>query len=353
MKLKTMHSPSVRALTLFLISFFASAGESLAWRETGHFAICEIAYRNLLPAARERVDAITGGRDFAAQCTWADIVRGSERWQHTYPWHYINLDDGERYFAAGNVEPRGDVLQALLLAEAGLADPASTPEERRVHLRFLGHFAGDVHQPLHVGREADRGGNDVAVTWFGAGELVSIAVVEVDGDDGRCRGEDRRVDVATGVCVEDVARRQPMNLHKVWDLLMIRRFIDKRRLRAESGDSEHLHKAYATAIEGLLDDGEIARAVGGTFWDWAAESLRDRGRVYAVGDGDLGRRYYRRHVDYLNRRVALAGHRLAFTLNRLFAAAEVPEAATLEAKHHRLRDRVVELAGERSPLAGR
>lgn len=327
------------------------AGESLAWREAGHFAVCEIAYRNLLPAARERLDAILDGRDFATQCTWADMVRRSERWQHTYPWHYINLDDGESYFAAGNVAARGDVLQALLLAEAGLLDETSTREERLTHLRFLGHFAGDVHQPLHVGRRTDRGGNDVAVTWFGARELESVTVVEAEGDD-RCNGEGRRIDAATGICVEHKSRRRSMNLHKVWDLLMIERFIDERGLRAETGDSEYLHKAYATAVEGLLDDGEIARAVRGTFWDWAAESLRDRGQVYAVGDGELGHRYYRRHIRYLNRRIALAGHRLAFTLNRILAAADVPAAAELAAKHQQLRERVVELTGDRSPLAG-
>ncbi len=348
---RTKQQRSAWRLALCLISLFLTAGESRAWRETGHFAVCEIAYRNLLPEARERLDAILEGKDFATQCTWADMVRGSERWKHTYPWHYINLDDGRQYFAAGSVEPRGDVLQALLLAEARLLDESLAPNEKRIQLRFLGHFAGDVHQPLHAGRKADRGGNDVAVSWFGARELDSIAVVLATDDDGTCTGEDHRVDAATGECVERQPRRRPANLHTVWDLLMIQRFIDQQGLRAEVGDSEYLHKAYATAIAGLLDDDDIARAVKGTFWDWTAESLRDRGRAYTVGTSKLKRRYYRRNIGYLNRRIALAGHRLAFTLNRIFAAAAVPEAAALAAKHRQLRDRIVELAGERSPLA--
>ncbi len=342
------------ATALCLITLFLTAGESLAWRETGHFAICEIAYRNLLPEARGRIDAILDGRDFATQCTWADQVKRSERWSHTYPWHYINLDDGKKYFAAGNVEPRGDVLQALLLAEAKLLDEATTAAEQRNFLRFLGHFAGDVHQPLHVGHKSDRGGNDVAVTWFGQQELESISIELAADDDGSCTGEGRQVDAATGECVERKVRRRPVNLHTVWDLLMIQRFVDRQGLRAEAGDSAsaYLHKAYATALEGLLDDEETARAVKATFWDWVAESLRDRGRAYAVGRGKLKRRYYRRNIGYLNRRIAVAGQRLGFTLNRIFAASSTPEAAVLETKHRRLRDRIVELAGERSPLAG-
>ncbi len=350
MNSRTRQQRPARGLALCVIWLFLTAGESLAWREAGHFAVCEIAYRNLLPEAREEVDAIVDGKDFATQCTWADMVRGSERWKRTYPWHYLNLDDGKQYFAAGNIAPQGDVFQALLLAEAGLLDETATRSEKRTYLRFLGHFAGDVHQPLHTGRKADRGGNDVAVSWFGAQDFESIAVVLATDDDGSCTGEGRQVDAATGECVERASRRRPVNLHKVWDLLMIERFIDQQGLRDEAGDSEYLHKAYATAVEGLLDGAEITRAVKGTFWDWTAESLGDRGRAYAVGRGRLKRRYYRRNIGYLNRRIALAGHRLAFTLNRILAATGI--SADFEARHRQLRDRVVELAGECSPLAG-
>jgi hypothetical protein len=35
-------------------------------------------------------------------------------------------------------------------------------------LRFLIHFMGDLHQPLHFGKSTDRGGNQVPVKWFDA-----------------------------------------------------------------------------------------------------------------------------------------------------------------------------------------
>lgn len=325
---------------------------SHAWRETGHFAVCEIAYRNLTSEAREQVDAILGGKDFATQCTWPDMVRKSPRWGHTYDWHFINLDDGKEYFAEGNISPKGDVLQALLLAEAKLLDEATPQTERRIFLRFLGHFAGDSHMPLHAGRKADLGGNLLTASWFGDDTFESTAIELAPVDNDNCMGEDVSIDPATSECVKREVSQRPVNLHKIWDLLIIQRFIDKQRLRAEAGDSEFLHKAYATAVEGVLDGEAIARANRGTFWDWTEESLRDRGRAYAIGRGKLKRRYYRRNVGYLNRRIASAGHRLAFTLNRIFASTKTPETAEIEAKHRQLRARVAELAGDGSPLIG-
>ena len=35
-------------------------------------------------------------------------------------------------------------------------------------LKFLVHFVGDLHQPMHLGRATDRGGNSVMLTWFGS-----------------------------------------------------------------------------------------------------------------------------------------------------------------------------------------
>jgi len=34
-------------------------------------------------------------------------------------------------------------------------------------LKFLVHFVGDLHQPMHMGRKDDKGGNKVDFNWFG------------------------------------------------------------------------------------------------------------------------------------------------------------------------------------------
>ncbi|KAI5010362.1 hypothetical protein ZWY2020_012499 [Hordeum vulgare] len=48
---------------------------------------------------------------------------------------------------------------------AALQD-SSSPYNQTESLLFLAHFLGDVHQPMHCGRTANRGGNDIPVTWY-------------------------------------------------------------------------------------------------------------------------------------------------------------------------------------------
>jgi len=328
---------------LLLVALCPTAGH--AWRETGHFAVCEIAYRHLSPEARREIDSLLEGRDFATQCTWPDMVRKSEAWGFTYNWHFINLDNGQAYFNERTIHRDGDVLQALLLAEAKLKSTETSREEKRVYLRFLSHFSGDSHQPLHVGTKADLGGNQIEVTWFGEPTFESVEIVLAGVE--ACGQNGSYVDEATGECVRRSVSHPKVNLHKVWDLLMIQRFIAENHLEAEDGDSQFLHKAYASTVEGMLAPEEITEVAGSSFWSWVAESLALRTAAYETGDGELAGKYYRRNIGMLNRRVALAGYRLAATLNRLFGGEANPE---LERTHNELRRRIVELAGGESPL---
>jgi hypothetical protein len=45
-----------------------------------------------------------------------------------------------------------------------LASSGASEEERLEALKYLGHWVGDVHQPLHVSFEDDRGGNEVGIS---------------------------------------------------------------------------------------------------------------------------------------------------------------------------------------------
>ena len=40
-------------------------------------------------------------------------------------------------------------------------DREAPKSERAFYLKLLVHFIGDLHQPMHVGRKEDRGGNDI------------------------------------------------------------------------------------------------------------------------------------------------------------------------------------------------
>ena len=56
------------------------------------------------------------------------------------------------------------VVTAIAKDVATLSDASNSDVARLIALKFLGHFVGDVHQPMHVSFEDDRGGNSVDTT---------------------------------------------------------------------------------------------------------------------------------------------------------------------------------------------
>ena len=44
-----------------------------------------------------------------------------------------------------------------------------------IALKFLGHWVGDIHQPLHVSFKDDRGGNNITVSGQCLGKKLHLA----------------------------------------------------------------------------------------------------------------------------------------------------------------------------------
>ena len=53
-------------------------------------------------------------------------------------------------------------MEAIAYYVQVLNSPDSPRNEKRIALRFVAQFVGDIHQPLHAGFGEDRGGNSVA-----------------------------------------------------------------------------------------------------------------------------------------------------------------------------------------------
>lgn len=309
--MKTRHA----ALGLLLLS----ATPAFAWRETGHFAVCEIAYRNITATTKAAIDAILGG-DYATQCTWPDQVRKSKEWKHTYAWHMNDVEDGATYVATAKANPKGDAVRAILELEDDLRDPSKSAAEKKNALRFLGHVYGDLHQPLHVGRKADGGGNSITVKYFGAPKYDYAEILRVEPADTKCdAGDGRHFDEMTGECVVKKSEPGPISLHKVWDLHLFETYRTKANLRAETGDSEYLHKAFATSITRTLSAADRAKLLNSMPLDWLEESRAMRAVAYsAKPNDDLGEAYYQKAMPIVKQRVFDAGIRLAGTLDRIF-----------------------------------
>ncbi len=236
---------------------------SWGWAGPGHELIATLAAQRLTPHAAQEITALLGPETLAGVSSWADAILAEEAWKHTEPWHYVNVDDGLAY-GERPPSPRGDLVVALEQQETHLRDPQTPRAERAQALKFWVHFVGDAHQPLHAGRAADRGGNDLVVYWRG----------------------------------------QVTNLHLVWDF----HWIDWADLTVHD---------LAQVLRERPAEIPAWEAAGPRIW--IAESLALRAQVYQVDKPRLGRAFARRHLPLLQLRLAQAGVRLAARLNAIFA----------------------------------
>ncbi len=150
-------------------------GTAHAWSADGHRIIGHLAEADLSPAARREVAALLAGEKdptLAGVSTWADRLRDDdpERGKATAPWHYVNFRGGDCAYDHARDCPGNDcVVGAINRHFLALSDTRRSLAERREALKFLVHFVGDVHQPMHASPRDDLGGNRYQVNYRGKG----------------------------------------------------------------------------------------------------------------------------------------------------------------------------------------
>lgn len=131
-----------------------------AYGPLGHRLIAQQAQDGLSPAAAAEVQRLLDGARLPDVAAWADEIRGDPVWRHTAPWHYVNFARGDCRYRAAAMCPDGQCLVAALQTQtAVLADQRQPQSQRAAALKFVVHFYGDLHQPLHLGYAEDKGGN--------------------------------------------------------------------------------------------------------------------------------------------------------------------------------------------------
>ncbi|HVV28392.1 MAG TPA: S1/P1 nuclease [Rhizomicrobium sp.] len=136
---------------------------ALAWGAEGHEIIAAVALHELSPPARRQVAALLGSEAMLVHdSNWADEIR--EQRPQTGPWHYVDIPLGANGYDARRDCGGGDCVVAQIGDDISrLGDRRLPPQARAEALRFLIHFVGDIHQPLHAVDDDDRGGNAVRV----------------------------------------------------------------------------------------------------------------------------------------------------------------------------------------------
>ncbi|QRV96017.1 S1/P1 nuclease [Ceratobasidium sp. AG-Ba] len=146
------------------------AAPAWAWGDNGHKITATIAQIHLLPSAHNAICGILPQNyscSLAAIASWPDEVKKLPQWKHTGQRHFVNaINDhppqkcvfGEEGWKA----PSENILQAIVDTTRELN--STTGEKQDIALRFLTHYLGDVHQPMHLtGR--DVGGNIIPVKY--------------------------------------------------------------------------------------------------------------------------------------------------------------------------------------------
>jgi len=268
--------------TLLAIAFLSTSILLLSWGATGHHAIGKIAENHLTTNAKNAVHELLGSETLADVSSWADEVRNEPEYKSTGSWHYLNLPLGLSYSDfQKTVEgmSEANVYSALRQQEQILTDKSTTREQKAVALKFIVHFVGDLHQPMHVSRAEDKGGNTIQLNYNGQGT----------------------------------------NLHSVWDSKLIEH---------EGGDYQQVaarvDHASPTEIKQWQSDPVIK-------WIW--ESYTISSKLYAEVDAMKSRSiddsYYTAHIGIIHQRLEQAGVRLAGVLNVLFKDGVTASAASL------------------------
>ena len=283
----------MRILGLTLLIASSVPTSAWAWGPEGHRIVCEIAEQRLSAKGKALVaEALSfqssisdplaetacgaahadDGRamSFVAGCQWPDEAR-EDTFRDTYNFHFVSAPKGKPLDARRDCRRLDCVLIGVQRYARTLAEPARGRrgrEEKALALRFLGHFVGDMHQPLHVGNVEDIDGNAIPVSWFGSS--------------------------------------QPVLLHHVWDSSI---------LSKAHTSSAQLHAGISPSLAAQWSSFDIAA--------WATESRRAGIEfAYKQPDGSavkanatLADAYFLRAKPVVVEQLEKAGVRLAFLIN--------------------------------------
>jgi len=238
--------------------------QSFGWGATGHRATGLIADRYLTKKARKSLQKILGNESLALITTWMDEIRSDSTYNMISPdWHWVDIPDGTTYETAAK-NPKGDIIQTLERIIAELKSKKLTPEQELINLKMLMHLVGDIHQPLHVGRGTDRGGNNVKVMWH----------------------------------------RADSDLHSVWDSDII-------------NETRLSYTEFVASIP-KPSEAEVQQWQKSSVHDWAHESKTLREKAYAFKGERLSYSYSYYNLPTVKQRINQAGVRLAGVLNEIY-----------------------------------
>ncbi|MGO4502407.1 MULTISPECIES: S1/P1 nuclease [unclassified Dyella] len=246
-----------------------------AWGQLGHSVVADLAQRHLSPAAEaavERLLAPEHTKALADIASWPDEIRNDPTkdalWKQTRALHYVDFTAGDcNYTPPRDCKDGQCVVEGIDHYVKILGDKSQSDATRLEALKFVVHFIGDEHQPLHGGSRDDKGGNAYQVQFQDKGT----------------------------------------NLHSVWDSGLLKtRGLD--------------YKAYADKLEaeGTVTLPKPIAPFDNAYAQWAEESCTISRDIYPDGH-KIDQAYVEKELPIAELRLREAGRRLAEVLNLTLA----------------------------------
>lgn len=254
---------------VFMVMMYIPA-QTMAWSVIGHRVVGEIADTYLTKKAKKNIGLILGNESVAMSSNWSDFVKSDPAFGYMYNWHFINLKEGlseqdiRNYLATDTTT---DIYTKIIFCTEQLKNKSVDIRLKEIYLKSLIHMVGDLHQPMHVGRYEDLGGNKIKVNWFST----------------------------------------PTNLHAVWDEKLV-------------SFQELSYTEYAKVIN-YTTKKERKFLQEAPLSTWVVESYYIAQNLYSditQPDQRLDYKYNYKYVATLNNQLLKGGVRLAGLLNEIF-----------------------------------
>ena len=255
---------------IILIAFLPF--QSMAWGLLGHRIVGEIADDYLSKKAKKEIYKILGTESIAMSSNWADFIKSDPAYGYLYNWHFINFNSGltqQQFQSYLDNDTATDAYTKINFMVAELKKKDLSQDKKVLYLRMLIHIVGDIHQPLHVGRLEDRGGNNIKVLWF----------------------------------------RDSVNLHQVWDEKLI-------------GLQQLSYTEYATAINHTTKI-QVTQLQNEPLGSWLFQSYQLAQKIYGdikTPNQTLDYKYNFNYLDIVNNQLLKGGVHLAGLLNEIFGS---------------------------------
>ncbi|KAK6495237.1 hypothetical protein TWF481_003263 [Arthrobotrys musiformis] len=156
------------------IAALALSSTASAWGFLGHKTVALLASRYFLPETAVFVQTyLYRGQSILDAAVWADRYAHIPLGRYSKTWHYIDAQDDPPNVCEVNYkrdcggEGTGCIVSALVNMTARIQDDSLPWPQRAQALRFILHFLGDIHQPLHTEHKA-YGGNRIKVLFHGS-----------------------------------------------------------------------------------------------------------------------------------------------------------------------------------------